>query len=236
MIQLHSLFHNAARFAVIAGFALPVWAQQETSVNPGINDSYLKPQTNVTQWVERFEKEGREIYDHRQEIVKAAAIRPGMVVADIGSGTGLFTLMFADQVGANGTVHAVDIVKEFLALIEKRAQEAGITNVKTQLCTERSIELPENSIDLAFLCDVYHHFEYPQSSLASIHRALRPGGEFMMVEFKRIPGQTSEWTLSHVRAGQEVFTAEIEKAGFEKVREHSLLKDNYVIRFRKRAK
>ena len=104
------------------------------------------------------------------------------------------------------------------------------------MCTERSIELPENSIDLAFLCDVYHHFEYPQSSLASIHRALRPGGEFMMVEFKRIPGQTSEWTLSHVRAGQEVFTAEIEKAGFEKIREDSLLKDNYVIRFRKRTK
>ncbi|MCF7762589.1 MAG: class I SAM-dependent methyltransferase [Verrucomicrobia bacterium] len=236
MIQFQCLLRNAARFAVIASFALPLWAQQENSVNPGINDSYLKPQTNVTQWVERFEKEGREIYDHRQEIVKAAAIRPGMVVADIGSGTGLFTLMFAEEVGANGTVHAVDIVKEFLALIEKRAQEAGITNLKTQLCTERSIELPENSIDLAFLCDVYHHFEYPQSSLASIHRALRPGGEFMMVEFKRIPGQTSEWTLSHVRAGQEVFTAEIEKAGFEKIREDSLLKDNYVIRFRKRAK
>ena len=236
MIQFRSLFCNAARFAVIASFALPVWAQQETSVNPGINDSYLKPQTNVTQWVERFEKEGREIYDHRQEIVKAAAIRPGMVVADIGSGTGLFTLMFAEQVGANGTVHAVDIVKEFLALIEKRTQEAGITNVKTQLCTERSIELPENSIDLAFLCDVYHHFEYPHSSLASIHRALRPGGEFMMIEFKRIPGQTSEWTLNHVRAGQEVFTAEIEKAGFEKIGEYSLLKDNYVIRFRKRTK
>jgi predicted methyltransferase len=236
MIQFQCVLRNAARIAVIASFALPLWAQQETSVNPGINDSYLKPQTNVTQWVERFEKEGREIYDHRQEIVKAAAIRPGMVVADIGSGTGLFTLMFAEEVGANGTVHAVDIVKEFLALIEKRAQEAGITNLKTQLCTERSIELPENSIDLAFLCDVYHHFEYPQSSLASIHRALRPGGEFMMVEFKRIPGQTSEWTLSHVRAGQEVFTAEIEKAGFEKIREDSLLKDNYVIRFRKRTK
>ena len=236
MIQFQCVLRNAARIAVIASFALPLWAQQETSVNPGINDSYLKPQTNVTQWVERFEKEGREIYDHRQEIVKAAAIRPGMVVADIGSGTGLFTLMFAEEVGANGTVHAVDIVKEFLALIEKRAQEAGITNLKNQLCTERSIELPENSIDLAFLCDVYHHFEYPQSSLASIHRALRPGGEFMMVEFKRIPGQTSEWTLSHVRAGQEVFTAEIEKAGFEKIREDSLLKDNYVIRFRKRTK
>ena len=236
MIQFQCVLRNAARIAVIASFALPLWAQQETSVNPGINDSYLKPQTNVTQWVERFEKEGREIYDHRQEIVKAAAIRPGMVVADIGSGTGLFTLMFAEEVGANGTVHAVDIVKEFLALIEKRAQEAGITNLKTQLCTERSIELPENSIDLAFLCDVYHHFEYPQSSLASIPRALRPGGEFMMVEFKRIPGQTSEWTLSHVRAGQEVFTAEIEKAGFEKIREDSLLKDNYVIRFRKRTK
>ncbi|MDA1273334.1 MAG: class I SAM-dependent methyltransferase [Verrucomicrobia bacterium] len=214
----------------------PAKTPQEPSVNPGINRQYLQPQTNVTVWVERFEREGREIYDHRSEICDTVKVRAGAAVADIGSGTGLFTLLFAEKAGPLGTVYAVDLVSEFLGHIDQRAKEAGLKNVRTHQCTERSIELPDNSIDLAFICDVYHHFEYPQSSLASIHNALRKDGEIVMVEFKRIPGVTSDWTLNHVRAGQEVFTAEIEKAGFEKVADYDLLKDNYMIRFRKKSK
>ncbi|MBI2949875.1 MAG: class I SAM-dependent methyltransferase [Verrucomicrobia bacterium] len=208
---------------------------EERSVRPGVNAEYLKPGLVVTQWVERLEREGREIFDHRQKIVAAAKIRRGAVIADIGAGTGLFTPMLAEAVGSKGQVIAVDIVKQFLDLIEKRSAAAGIKNVRTVLCTERSVELPPNSIDLAFICDVYHHVEYPHSSLASLHRALRRNGEIMMIEFRRIPGQSSDWILNHVRAGQEVFTAEVEAAGFKKVEEIDLLKDNYMLRFRKRG-
>jgi SAM-dependent methyltransferase len=209
-------------------------ALQETSVRPGINESYLRPDLDPTQWVERFENEGREVFDHRHQIVQAARVRPGIHVADIGSGTGLFVPLFAEAVGPRGKVYAVDIVPAFLDLIETRVDEAGIRNVETVLCTERSVELPANSIDLAFLCDVYHHFEFPQSSLASIHRALRRNGELFLVEFKRIPGVSSDWILDHVRAGQEVFEAEIESAGFEKVEEFDFLQENYLVRFRKK--
>ncbi len=205
----------------------------EKSIRPGVNTEYLKPNLEVSQWVERFEREGREIYNQRQQIIKAARIRRGLAVADIGAGTGLFTPLLADATGPRGKVYAVDIVKDFLALIEKRAAVAGLRNVRTVLCTERSVELAKNSVDLAFICDVYHHFEYPHSSLASLHRALRPGGELVLVEFKRVPGQSSDWVLNHVRAGQEVFTAEIEAAGFKKVQEIDLLKENYILRFRK---
>jgi predicted methyltransferase len=211
-------------------------AVAEASAKPGINAEYLKPDLDVTQWVERFEREGREIYDHREAIVAAARLKPGMVVADIGAGTGLFTPLFSRAVGPKGKVIAVDIVPAFLDRIRARAQAEGLANVQTMLCTERSVELPPNSIDRAFICDVYHHFEYPQSSLASLHRALRPGGEVLLVEFKRIPGTSSDWVLNHVRAGQEVFTAEIKAAGFEQVEQLDLLKDNYVVRFRKVGK
>jgi len=206
---------------------------QEQSVKPGINTEYLKPDLNAAQWVERFEREGREIYDHREAIVAAARIKPGAVVADIGAGTGLFTPYFSRATGPKGSVYAVDIVPAFLERIKRRAASEGLANVKTVLCTERSVELPPNSIDFAFICDVYHHFEFPQSSMASLHRALRPGGEVLFVEFKRVPGSSSEWILNHVRAGQEVFTAEIEAAGFKQIEEQDLLKDNYVVRFRK---
>jgi predicted methyltransferase len=211
----------------------PAPAAPEQSVKPGINTEYLRPDLDPSQWVERFEREGREIYEQRREIVAAARIRPGSVVADIGAGTGLFTPMLAEAAGPRGKVYAVDIVPAFLELIRSRAERAGIKNIETVQGTERSVELPPNSIDLAFICDVYHHFEYPQSSLASIHRALRRGGEIFLIDFHRIPGVSSEWILNHVRAGQETVTAEIEAAGFKKVEELPLLQDNYILRFRK---
>lgn len=228
----------AAALALLAGCQSPApsstaaTATQE-SVKPGINVEYLKPDLNVSNWVERFEREGREIYDHRHKIVAAAKIRSGSVVADIGSGTGLFTPMLSAAAGAKGKVYAVDIVPGFLKLIEERSVKMGLRNVQTVLCTERSVELPPNSIDSAFICDVYHHFEFPAQSLASLHRALRRNGEVFLIDFKRIPGVSSDWILNHVRAGQEVVTAEFEAAGFRKVEEIDLLRDNYVLRFQK---
>lgn len=215
------------------GSAGSSFAPAGASVKPGINAEYLKPDLNASNWVERFEREGREIFDQREAIVAAARVRRGSVVADIGCGTGLFTPMLAGAVGVRGTLYSVDIVPEFLRLVEKRAQAAGMENVRTILCTERSVELPDRSVDLAFICDVYHHFEYPSQSLASLHRALRRGGEVFLIDFKRVPGVSSDWVLGHVRAGQETVTAEFEAAGFEKVEEVPLLKDNYVLRFRK---
>lgn len=208
-------------------------SMEEKSVKPGINAEYLKPDLNAANWVERFEKEGREIYDRRQQIIAAAKVRPGSAVADIGSGTGLFTPLLSAAAGPSGKVYAVDIVPNFLKLIEERSRQAGLRNVQTVLCTERSVALPAGSVDSAFICDVYHHFEYPQQSLASLHRALRPGGEVLLIDFKRVPGVSSEWILNHVRAGQEVVTAEFVAAGFKKIEELDLLKDNYVLRFRK---
>ena len=79
----------------------------EQSVKPGINAEYLKPDLDVAQWVERFEREGREIYDHREAIVAAARVKPGMVVADIGAGTGLFTPYLSRAVSPRGKVYAL---------------------------------------------------------------------------------------------------------------------------------
>jgi ubiquinone/menaquinone biosynthesis C-methylase UbiE len=152
-----------------------------------------------------------------------------MAMADIAAGTGLFTLNFAQAVGADGKVFAVEIATNFLEHIKARA-----LNVKTILCTERSVKLPEASIDLAFICDVYHHFEFPSASLDTLHKALKPGGTLVFIDFKRIPSVTSDFIMNHVRAGQEVFEAEVIAAGFEKVAEVTdLLKENYLVKFPK---
>ncbi len=208
---------------------------EELSVKPGINDKFLDPALKVEEWTEKFETESREIFHQRRQILAAVGLKPGLKVADIGAGTGLFTLPFAQAVGVEGKVYAVEIAPKFLSHIRDRAQKANITNVETVLGTVRSVEVPENSIDLAFICDVYHHFEFPQSSLASLHKALKPGGEVVLIDFKRIPGESSDFVISHVRAGQEVFEAEVAAAGFEKIAEvKDVLKENYFVRFRRR--
>ncbi|MBL9118117.1 MAG: methyltransferase domain-containing protein [Verrucomicrobiaceae bacterium] len=208
---------------------------QDASVKPGINEKFLDPKLNPQEWAQKFETESREIFHLRDKIVSTVNIQPGMTIADIGAGTGLFTLPFSEAAGAEGKVYAVEIAKNFLEHIKARAAKANAANVSTILCNEKSVELPESSVDIAFICDVYHHFEFPQATMQTVHKALKPGGEVVLIDFKRIPGESSEFIMGHVRAGQEVFEAEIVSAGFEKVAEvKDLLKENYLVRFKKK--
>lgn len=199
-----------------------------------VNARFLKPDLDVSYWVKRFEGDDREVYVKRKQIVAALHLKRGDAVADVGAGTGLYTMLFSQAVGKQGTVYAVEISPRFLEHLEKRAKKAGARNVKVVKGTTTSIELPPASVDLVFVCDTYHHFDSPKESLASIRKALRPDGALLVVDFKREPGKTAAWIDQHVRAGQQAVTAEIEAAGFTKVEELPILKENYVLRFRLR--
>ena len=210
------------------------YIKRHKSVRPGINDRFLDPTLNVEEWLGRFEVESREVYGARGDVLKECEIRRGSRVADIGAGTGFFTRLFSDEVKADGWVFAVDISPRFIEHINEQAKSDRLTNVTAVLCQENSISLPPESIDVAFVCDTYHHFEYLDSTLASIHRALRPGGTLIVIDFERIPGKSREFILNHVRAGKEVFRGEIVDAGFTFVEEVKMpaLKENYLLRFR----
>jgi len=207
----------------------------ERSVRPGINDKFLSPELDVGHWVDTFEGESREIYRERKRIVDTLPLAEGERIADIGAGTGLFTWPMAARVGASGKVYAIEISKKFAARLREQARERELGQVLVTEGGERSIGLPPASIDLAFLCDTYHHFEYPTAMLASIHAALRPGGELVVIDFERIEGTTKDWIVKHVRAGKQEFQAEIEAAGFVLEEEISIdgLVENYVLRFRR---
>jgi intracellular sulfur oxidation DsrE/DsrF family protein/SAM-dependent methyltransferase len=207
-------------------------AAQEKSVRPGINDSFRDP--DVKEFLGRFEVESREVFTRRKEIVAACGIQAGQTVADIGAGTGLFTRLFSAAVGKDGRVIAVDIAQKFLDHIQATSRETGLKNIDTLLCTADSTELPANSVDVAFICDTYHHFEFPLKTMGSLQRAVKPGGRVILIDFRRVEGKSTEWILSHVRAGQEVFEAEIVKAGFTKLHEErELLTENYFVIFQK---
>lgn len=223
-------------FVVVTMTCVPAFAQPAAVALPeGINDKFLDPKMNPEEWAKRFERDGREAYEARNEILAALDLQPGMRVADVGAGSGLFTVLFSSAVGDEGWVFAVDISSNFVQHIANRAQAAGINNITPVLCDEDSVNLPAESIDLAYVCDTYHHFEHPEKTVASIYKALRPGGRLVVVDFVREEGVSSEWTLGHVRAGKDVFTQEILSTGFELADEPKLkgLNENYLLVFRK---
>lgn len=204
----------------------------EQNVAPGINQGYQNP--NVTQWRGVFERDGREVWDRRADIIRHLRLQPGQAIADIGAGTGFFSLLMATEVGPKGLVYAVDIAKNFVDASVQRARDRGLRNVVGVVNTPREVRLNPNSIDLAFISDTYHHFEYPRSTLQGIHRALRPDGELVVIDFKRIPGFSSPWVMGHVRAGEQQVTEEIEAAGFELSERLDFMQTQYYLRFRKR--
>ena len=210
-------------------------SEQEESVKPGINDSFMDPDMNVDDYLRLFEVESREVYFNRNEIVAAANVSAGDFVADVGAGTGLFSRLFAKAAGDDGWVYAIDISPKFVDHIRAESGKAGIRNITSVLCPDRQIGLPPNSVDVVFICDTYHHFEYPKSVLASIHRALKPGGHLILVDFERIPGKTREWLMNHVRGGKDVFRSEVQDAGFTLAEEKKVsgLQENYFLKFRK---
>lgn len=201
-----------------------------------INDAYRDPDLEVAGWTDRFEGESREVYRARLDVVAALGLQPGMTVADIGSGTGLFVAYFSKAVGPKGRVLAVDIVPKFVAHIDARAKAAGLTNVSARLGEQADVKLEAGSVDLMFVCDTYHHFEDVNAILASIKRALKPGGRLIVVDYHKKKGVSRPFIFKHVRAPMETFAAEIRAAGFEPLPapETPFLVENYLIVFKKR--
>jgi predicted methyltransferase len=214
----------------------PFDPQREQSVRPGINDDFTNPRLDVDAMVARFEAESREVFAKRSAIARAVGAQPGMTVADVGAGTGVFVDFLARDVGAGGVCYAVEIAPKFVAALAARATARNQPQVRAVLGTERDVTLPAGSCDVVFACDTYHHFQYPRATLGSIHRALKPGGTLCIVDFERIEGTSRQWLLDHVRCGRETVIEEVTAAGFDLVAVVPLgLEENYFLRFKKRG-
>ena len=201
---------------------------QETADNEEIN---------LDVWLERLEVGSRELYSARHAVVAAVGLKPGDWIADVGSGTGLYTLLFADEVGPTGRVFAEDIEPLFLDLINRRVADTDHSNVTAVLGREADVTLPKESIDIVFIADTYHYFNDRETIMRTVYDALKPGGSLILVEFEITPGEEKPDYKSHVRFGKAGVVSEIEFIGFEFVEEVDVdgLKDNYFVRFAKPA-
>jgi SAM-dependent methyltransferase len=181
-----------------------------------------------------FESAGRALFDKRFEVVNVLGLKPGLDVADIGAGSGLFSRLMAPLVAPDGAVYAVEIAQKLVDHIARTAEEAKLNNIKAILGTPKSPNLMAESVDVVFIADSYHHFEYPRDMLREIKKALRPQGFVLLVDFERIEGVSHPFVLNMVRAGKGAMTDEFRDAGFEPVQEFLLFDDEYVLKFKHR--
>ena len=132
-------------------------------------------------WLERPEREKEE---EPAKLIKALDLKPGMVVADIGAGSGYHSFLMSPLVGAKGKVIASDIQQEMLDLIAAKAKKLKVTNVEPVKGTETDPKLPVSGVDLILLVDVYHEFDHPFEMAEKMVDALKPGGRLVFVEFR----------------------------------------------------
>lgn len=165
---------------------LPAYEQRQAS-RDGIGKFFLGREIahvmghEGAPWLERTER----LQEERPDVLHSLlGLRPGMVVADIGTGTGYHAWRIAEKIGPSGRVLAVDIQPEMLSLLATNMAARGLSNVVGVLGTISDPKLPDNSVDLALMVDVYHEFDHPYEMLAAITRSLKPGGRIAFVEFR----------------------------------------------------
>ncbi len=132
------------------------------------------------EWLERPERIEEEKPD---QVVEQMKLKPADVVADVGAGTGYFSFRIAPLV-KQGKVFAVDLQPEMLAIIERRKKELKAENVVAVQSTETDVKLPDGSVDVALMVDVYHEFAYPYEMMRSVVKALKPGGRVVQIEYR----------------------------------------------------
>ncbi len=165
----------------------PRYETRELHDRNGIGKFYLGREIahvmghQAADWLERPEREKEERTD---KMVAALGLKPGMVVADIGCGSGYLTERIVPRIGARGTVLGVDIQQEMLDLLVKKMKAKGIENVKPILGAEADPKLDPASCDMMVMVDVYHEFEFPYEMMRKMVAALKTGGQIVFVEFR----------------------------------------------------
>ena len=157
-------------------------------------------------------------------------LKPGMIVADIGAGSGYHAVRMSKMVG-DGKIYAVDVEPKMIEYLDKRIKEEHITNIKTVLGTEQSVRLPPASIDIMLMVDVYHELSFPYEIARSMMEALKPGGKFFLIEYR---AEDSSVPIKQVhKMTQKQAVKELKAAGFSFVKNMGNLPWQHCLVFKK---
>lgn len=177
--------------AALLTLAAGLWtarAFQAPPANPGVDPVTGRQIANVCgfggcqAWLERPEREQEENPDGALDALK---LKPGMIVADVGAGTGYMSLKLAQRIGPSGKVYAEDVQPQMLEKVRENAAKARASNIVTVLGSYTDPMLPKEGMDLILLVDVYHEFSEPQKMLRGIRAALKPDGRLVLLEYRK---------------------------------------------------
>jgi arsenite methyltransferase len=178
-------------------------------------------------YIDHMEREERLNVIQVERVVDTLNLAPGSTIADIGSGSGLFTRPLANRANP-GVVYAVDINADLLEHVVDTAKEAGISNIKTIHASEDDPNLPR-SVDLIFICDTLHYIYFPDQYVTKLRSYVNPGGRVAIINFFR------NWPPMSNRFKREQLESWMRQAGFELVAAHDFLEDRYFLIYQRRA-
>jgi ubiquinone/menaquinone biosynthesis C-methylase UbiE len=171
---------------------------------------------------EMFNRKASDPKNKPDQVLEALALQLGQTVADIGAGGGYFSLRFANAVGRQGRVFAVDTNPEFLEFIKDNAKEKGLDNVETILATEDELPLPKGSLDLVFMRNMTHHLPNRVDYFRKLRDMLKPEGRVAIIEYRSGSGFSFHRIFRHF-VPKEVIVAEMHKAGYQLKKEFDFL-------------
>jgi len=177
-------------------------------------------------WLERSEREAEEA---PEKALDAIGIQPGMIIADVGCGTGYFTRRMAKRTGPTGKVYGVDIQPRMIDSLKRNMQKEGIANVEAVLSKADDPMLPAAAIDLILMVDVYHEFATPQTMLRKMRESLKSTGRMVLLEYRK-EDPNVPIRFEHKMTVEEA-KAEIEAEGFRLDKVISTLPRQHILVF-----
>jgi ubiquinone/menaquinone biosynthesis C-methylase UbiE len=229
-------FHNNKRIAawlIAFSIALPYATAQDDALPPPL-ETYKGRRIAQTMhytgapWLTR---ESRQREEDSATLIKVLDVKPGQTVCDLGCGNGFYSLKLARLVGPQGKVLAVDIQPQMLEFLRQRASAERLQNIQPVLGTLVDPKLPEESVDLVLLVDVYHEFSHPEHMLGAIRRSLKPSGRVALVEFRAEDPEVPIKPLH--KMSKEQIMKEFPPGGFKLVDQYDELPWQHVMFFQR---
>ena len=221
--------HTAAVVAIVAAAAVATTFGQAGQPHP-VSGRVIAQVMGYqgAGWLERPEREREE---QPSKAIAALDIKPGQVVADVGAGSGYYTVRLAERVGASGKVFATDLQPEMLKLLQQRVVRERLTQVEVLQAAETDPRLPQDRLDLILMVDVYHELARPQEVLRQLRTALKPDGRLVLIEFRK----ESSWVPIREEHKMSVREArmELEAEGYRFDRVIDVLPWQHILVFRR---
>ncbi len=192
---------------------------------------------NIDTYIQNLERPARDEYQQPEKVIEVLNLKPGIVVADIGAGSGYFTRRFAQAVGETGKVLAIDVEQKMLGYNKQQLEKLGLVN-RSQFILVKPEDSPlfPNSVDLVFLCNAYHHVEHGAEYWEKIRAALKPNGRVVIVDYYHDERSGHLSFSKHHLVPKEQVIENMEKAGLVLSKEHTFLPRQYFLEFVFRGK